>query len=77
MNLKEKDEITKIYESYGYETKVINSDLVVYSFTKARYYGADLVMFSDTLEINNACKELQQTYSKIGYATNIKYIGSI
>lgn len=77
MEKSQTSKITKIYESYGYETKTISDSITVYTYNKGRYFGADIAIFYESIQIITESNLIQDRYRSLGYATSLKRISSI
>jgi hypothetical protein len=70
------DLLEKLYMSYGFEVKKADESLYYFIYTKSRYFGVDIILLSNDEETNRIAKEIQEKYSKIGFAVNLKEISS-
>lgn len=65
-------DIEKIYKNYGFEVKQEDPDIVAFLYKKGRYFGVDLVPKNNSEEVDKKIKNVQEKYSNLGYAVNVK-----
>jgi len=70
------NKIEKLYKNYGYEVKKDFDDVLIFLYKKGRYFGVDLIPIIDTQSTKDKVKEIQDSYSTLGYAVNVKRIDS-
>lgn len=64
--------VDKIYKSYGFEIKDEDPNVKTFLYKKGRYFGVDIIPLIDTEETLISANHIQDKYSKLGYAVNIK-----
>jgi len=67
-----------LYTSYGFETvELSNDEIAIFVYKKSRYFGADIIPINKTTTVAERARQIQNDYSKIGYAASVKDIRSI
>ncbi len=64
--------VDKIYKNYGFESKDEDPNVKTFLYKKGRYFGVDIIPLIDTAETKITANRIQDKYSKLGYAVNIK-----
>jgi hypothetical protein len=68
--------LKKLYISYGFEMTHNEHDVLVFSYTKSRYSGVDIIPLTKSNLIIDFANKLKDEYSSLGYAVNLKTIDS-
>lgn len=72
------NELQKLYSSYGFETVESSyQDILIFVYKKSRYFGVDIIPNGCGHELLEKAKKVQESYSKSGYAANVKKIENI
>ncbi len=72
----DKDQLQKLYTSYGFDVDRFDENLAVFAYRRSRYFGVDIILFSENSESIIAVESLKKQYAEIGYAVNQKSISS-
>ncbi|GAA4443465.1 hypothetical protein GCM10023091_32040 [Ravibacter arvi] len=64
--------IESVYATYGFEIKRDEENLAIFLYKKGRYFGVDIILFSNSKETQDRASQIKEQYSKLGYAVNIK-----
>lgn len=74
MEIKEIEEIDKLFLSYNYKLAKQSSNLVrIYTLRYGMYHAAEIILIDENCDISNIKKE----YSDLGYATDVKILSEI
>lgn len=68
--------IENLYKDYGYEIIKDYDDILIFLYKKGRYFGVDIIPLNDSLKVVEKSKEVQESYSNLGFAVNLKECNS-
>lgn len=70
--------LQRLYNSYGFETiESPNAKLFIFVYKKSRYFGVDIIPIAADSELIEIAAKVKESYSKIGYAADVKHIQNI
>ncbi len=72
-----KEELDKIYKTYGFTIRKVSESVRVYLFEKGRYFGADIVPLNNEVASIRLTEEIKKEYSEISYATQVRKYESL
>jgi hypothetical protein len=70
------EKLETLYKSYGFEVSNESELVPIFLYQKSRYFGVDIILTNENPETLLEADRVKEKYSHIGYAINIKQIGS-